>query len=533
MPDNPPPDTQPATPNTPLPNVQRPTPNALLWLDILLCVVLFFAALPIRFGQTRGDLWFDEADYAMAAQAGFSHNRWDTSPDPRTPDALVKLRHYHAPLTVILAGLGATVKGDLSERTLRTPFVVAGALTVAVVYLCGIPLFGGRREIGFACALIVLVTPMHLRASSHAIPWALITLFLMMLFWTMAAFSVNRKPGWLTLGIVTLGLIFITTEMFFPVLLAVALVSPFLLKKGSWSKELSRAAGLGAIGFLVLGIVFWPSGLLGGAFKMLFHYTNIRDIVYPVNIGDRVFAKAPIWAYFYWYSHDFLPYFALYVSGALAFVWLLVTKRATSAMRILAVYTLLFLAVAHKAHIIGPEYLVHCLPLLTLLGGLLFYAMSLIWRPAGILAFFPICVYLFHWVTVPVRGEIEAKSRVPRWPPALTVLKPLWKPGDKILIGPQTPNVALWYLKWAAGLPVREGQIGPLPPKVLTPKTRERINGGYYRFLVVSSAFSATPTLSPEIVTILKTWHVLHRSAEPDGLPQLTIYEYPGVQHVW
>src|SRR5260221_7178315 len=36
------------------------------WLDALLFVALVLAALPIRFANTPGDLWGDEADYALA-----------------------------------------------------------------------------------------------------------------------------------------------------------------------------------------------------------------------------------------------------------------------------------------------------------------------------------------------------------------------------------------------------------------------------------------------------------------------------------
>ncbi len=503
----------------------------LLWLDAVLFLVLFLAALPLRFSLTQGDLWGDEADYAIASQSSFGNNRWDRSPDPKQPELQVRLRHYHAPLTVYLAGIGAR-EGDRSERSIRTPAVIAGALTVGVVYLCGIPLFGGRRELALGCALMTLVTPMHLRASSHALPWAYITLLLMTLLWTLLAFAESRRPVWVFGSIVTLSGLFLLSEFLFPTLLAVALAAPVIFARRIWTKEqkreIGRAAGAGGGVLLLLGVLLWPAGLLGGAFRMLFHYTGLRNIIYPVNIGNTIFNTAPKWAYFYWYYFDYKPYFCLYAAGTMVLIGLAVARRLTRPMGVLAVYTLLFLGVAHKAHIIGPEYLVHCLPMLSLVSGFIFYGLSLVWRPAGGAAFLPICLYLFGWQTTPVRREIETKARVPRWPGALKVLKPIWKPGDKLLVGPQTVNVVIWYLKWAGGLPLRDGQIGQLPPKAFAPATRERIEGGYYRFLVVSSAFSATPHLSDDLQAVLRRWKVIHRSAEPEGLTQLTIYEYPG-----
>ena len=48
------------------------------WLDLVLFLLLCLAAFPNRWGETVGDLWYDEADYAQAAVRGFEPNRWDT-----------------------------------------------------------------------------------------------------------------------------------------------------------------------------------------------------------------------------------------------------------------------------------------------------------------------------------------------------------------------------------------------------------------------------------------------------------------------
>src|SRR5690606_10600225 len=74
------------------------------WLDLLLALGLFLAALSVFGRATRGDLWFDEADYALAATRGFERNRWDLSDDPSRPDWLIRLRHHHPPWTAQAIG---------------------------------------------------------------------------------------------------------------------------------------------------------------------------------------------------------------------------------------------------------------------------------------------------------------------------------------------------------------------------------------------------------------------------------------------
>src|SRR3569832_1826531 len=79
--------------------------NSLGWVDLLLVVILFLAAFPLRWEYTRGDLWLDEGDYAAAAIRGFQANRWDISDSPAEPARMARLRHYHPPLFAHVMGL--------------------------------------------------------------------------------------------------------------------------------------------------------------------------------------------------------------------------------------------------------------------------------------------------------------------------------------------------------------------------------------------------------------------------------------------
>jgi 4-amino-4-deoxy-L-arabinose transferase-like glycosyltransferase len=147
-----------------------PWSRLLVVLDVLIVVVLFLAALPVRWEATRGDLWMDEASYALASVRGWEANRWDLpSPDSADPLQLVRLRHWHPPLTVQLMHLATSLWGSTSEQTLRAPSVIVGGLIVVLVYLCGLSLFRRPHSPGagvlvtrwaaLVCACIVLFTP--------------------------------------------------------------------------------------------------------------------------------------------------------------------------------------------------------------------------------------------------------------------------------------------------------------------------------------------------------------------------------------
>src|SRR5579871_1729541 len=171
---------------------ERPR-RSLWWLDLVLFLALCGLALPVRFAATRGDLWLDEADYALAGSRGVQANRLDAFDDPNFPDGLIRLRHFHAPLTAQVISLA--LRRDWTDPTLRFPFVLAGGLTVGLVYLCGLALFDRRREIAIGCALLVIVTPADIRMASHALPWSFIILELMLLLWTLIQYLRTRHAG--------------------------------------------------------------------------------------------------------------------------------------------------------------------------------------------------------------------------------------------------------------------------------------------------------------------------------------------------
>lgn len=510
------------------------------WLDVLLFLVLTLAAFPSRWAETVGDLWYDEADYARAGAAGFEANRWDLPGPPEEPERLVRLRHYHPPLVAQVLTLAQQFGTD--EQTLRAPFVVIGCLSVGLLYLCGLSLFPGRgsprerqplRVVAAAAAVILIFTPAHIRASSHAIPWAWITFWLLALLWCFLKYRETGRSGWLALSGGVLGALFVTSEYVFPTVLMAAFGIGLLL----WSqRESLRNRGvqllldflLGVALFALVVVAFWPVGPIGGALKMLQHYVEMADTTaFPVVIEGQQYTRAPRWAYLYWYWTEFRPFFFLYALGFLAVLWLLVRRCLDLGTGLVALLSLGILAVAHRAHIIGPEYLSHALPFLTLLGCVPLAALARA-QPAHSLPVIGACCFVLATApeVQPLNG-MEPRSQVPRWPAASAFLAERWRPGDRMLAS-QFAVTARWYLLHYRGVQANIEDIQPLPPADASPELLQELLEGRYRWIAVGNTFSDWTEVDNRIRMLIQRWPVAFRSDEQElGLPRLQIVECP------
>ena len=551
----------------------------------LVDVLLFLLLAAISFSAfkkfTHGDLWLDEADYAVASLHTVQDNRWDSTDKPDQPEQLIRLRHYHAPATALLLKFAHRFGAD--EESLRIPFVIAGALSVGFVYLCGAALYPSRREIGAACAIATIITPANARMASHAVPWSVIILELMALLLGCVQFARNRRATSLIWCGLALGALFVTSETFFVVVPILALALPvtllpeiaqFLGRKG-WMpaglipaefpslsssssaihisrKELLKGIVCGAITFLVVGIIIWPAGLRGHCVLMLRHYIEMRHSEsFPVNIGNQVYKTAPKWAYLYWYRNEYLPYFASYAAGLFAVVLgsliqlkslfraPLVEAREGASGSIwslplgsvpLVLFTVVLLAAAHRAHIIGPEYLAHCLPFLMLCAGYIVLVISRASRPAGI-AVLLICGLIFlRWTPSKALPGMDARTQISRWQPAAIAIKQKWIPLDRVILGPQSPNVAYWYLHEWAGIPMHDWQIGQFTLSGPGPNFLRNLTNGKYRFVVISSQFedrviNATDRRS---LAIFSHWDPpIFSDEHGTGPPRLTVFRCP------
>ncbi len=502
----------------------------------LILAALFLAAFPIRWSYTRGDLWFDEARYAFAAVRGFQANRWDLSDVPSEPNRLLQMRHYHPPLIVHVTGL--MLRFSVSERVLRLPHVIAGCLAVCLVYLCGLALFhrlqgGGRYGIWAAasCAFVVVWTPPQIRSASHAIPWSFITVWILALLLTLMMYARTHRAGWLIGACAALGGMFVTSEMFFVVLLATLLTTPFLLfpdfRNPARRRHILRALAVGAGVFLLIVYLFWPAGLLGGAVAMLCHYMAMADDAWPVTILGTTYARAPRWAYAYWYARFFEEFFLLYLIGLLTAAALLARRRVTPPAGALLTVSGVVLLAAHKAHMIGPEYLSHALPLLTLMCGLFFSAAGEWSRPAGYAAMGIACLLAIKGCDPYLLAGMEERSLRSRWHEAVRFLAGRWKPGDMMLAS-QWGTVGRWYMVHYSGLASKEWQVQAIPPGNAQESFLRQVASGVYRFAAVGSTVTDTVGMDPRLKRMLGSWQVVWRSEEPDGRPgRLTLYQLP------
>lgn len=499
------------------------------WLDLLLALMLFAAALPLRFAATRGDLWLDEADYAFAAVRGFQANRWDTSNVPTEPEKLVMQRHYHPPFVVHMIGLA--LRWGPQDRTMRVPSVLFGGLTVALVYLCGLVLFRGSRPVAFASALLLLFAPPHLRASSHALPWSFLIFWLMLLLWTLLRYIQTRREGWLVGAGAALGGMFVTSEVFFPTLLAAALAAPFVLVPTWRERERRRRILIGLAGgvvaFLAIAGILWPVGLLGGALKMLRHYMAMAHDPWPVNVRDRVYDRAPKWAYLYWYWHFYRLFFVCYALGAAtSFVWM-VRRKLSREAAVLLIFAAVILISAHKAHIIGPEYLAHALPLLSLVAGFFFLAVLQWNRPIGLAMVVLLCLAVLRWRESMTLPGMDARAQWPRWPYAAQFLAGRWQPGDQLL-APAFGVPARWYVLHVAGVHAQGWQIEALPGDGARNTLLRDLASGAYRYVAVGSTYSDTPSVDSRVWQVIRRWPRVWQSDEGGaGQSRLSIYQVP------
>jgi len=506
-------------------------------VDALLCTALLAIAAATRMPATRGDLWQDEASYALAGARGFQANRWDRSDSASDPEKLLRLRHYHPPLTVQLLGFAAS--RSPVEASLRLPFVAAGCLCVLLVYALGLAVLAGpdgpaspaaSRWAAFLCGLFAALSPPMIRAGSHALPWALITLWLLALLWALIRLLQGRHVLWGAAAGAALGGLFATSEYFLPAILAslaaaVPAVAVWTRGNPPSRRRGAATAALGAAGFLVVAWTLWPAGLSGAWLTVLSHYARMADDPWPVVIEGVPFERAPRWAYLHWYSRLFLPAFLYWCAGLGAMAWLAWRRRLGIPAQALALYTGVLLAVAHASHIIGPEYLAHAVPFLMLVGGFALGAASArpdlsAWATVAVLA------GMWHRPAEPLAG-MEPRALQPRWPEAARFLAARWRRGDRALAS-QYGLSARWHLIHIRGVPAAEGDIEALPESSARDSLVQELRQGRWRFVIVGNPFMDYVPTANALRHIYLKWPVVWASRESPGeRSRLVIHERP------
>ncbi len=174
--------------------------------------ILFLASF-LRVISINQSLWLDEATTALVSKMQFGEILTQFS-----------TKDFHPPLYYFLMKLTGIILG-YSEIALRTPSVVAGVLTVFVVYILGKKLF--NKQIGMVAALLLATSPLHIYYSQEARMYSLAALIVscIVYFWHLA--MVEKSTKWWVLfsiavsvvvavdylaGIIVLPLLFLTLK---------------------------------------------------------------------------------------------------------------------------------------------------------------------------------------------------------------------------------------------------------------------------------------------------------------------------------
>ncbi|RME50542.1 MAG: phospholipid carrier-dependent glycosyltransferase, partial [Deltaproteobacteria bacterium] len=158
--------------------------------------ILFLLALLLRgIDLGRDELWFDEAYTALVAASPatlFDEVENDAGP----------------PGYYLWMACWVRVFGD-SEAALRLPSLLAGALTVPLLYRVGVA--AGSGVAGCLAAFLLTISPLHVHYSREARVYAL---FLLVVTWALwAMLRLYRAPGrrqpWVVLALATLSALYL------------------------------------------------------------------------------------------------------------------------------------------------------------------------------------------------------------------------------------------------------------------------------------------------------------------------------------
>jgi hypothetical protein len=223
------------------------------------------------------------------------------------------------------------------------------------------------------------------------------------------------------------------------------------------------------------------------------------------------------------------PLMMCYVLGFCTVLVLAVRRMLPYGAGVLMAILVMLLVAAHRAHIIGPEYLSHVLPFLTLPVGLFFVAICRVKPWPAVVVVVGCCLACALHRPIKALSGMDTASRQPRWSLAAEAIKARWHPGDRMLAG-QYGTAGRWYLVYEAKVPAddRSVQILPIRATPAHPETMRDIIGGKYRFIVVGSSLQVYPDVNQEVALQLARWPVIWRSIERNGSPsRLIVYEYP------
>ncbi|MBI5566188.1 MAG: glycosyltransferase family 39 protein [Chloroflexi bacterium] len=215
----------------------------LVWLTLI--TLLAFGARVIDLG--RDSFWFDEL--------------WTLNATRDDVATIVGGQDLNNPPGYFLVAYGAVQAVGVSEYALRFPSALAGTLTIPLIYVAACILAG--RRVGVWAALLLAISPFHLRYSQEARGYALQVMCSMFSTTSLLLALVRQKRSfWLLFGLATALNAYTQFTAFVVLGCQLAFASLYgliewLRKTWSTRRLIASAAG-GAVGLLVAAVIYGP-----------------------------------------------------------------------------------------------------------------------------------------------------------------------------------------------------------------------------------------------------------------------------------
>lgn len=244
-------------------------------------VAILLAGFGLRLINLGGRaLWYDEAFAVLFAETGLERMLYGTLAPVAGGASDIHPLLYYTTLDGWMRVFGQ------APDMVRLYGVLAGLLTVALVYRLAADLFGWRT--GLAAALITALAPFHIQYSQEARMYALLTLFLMAATWCYVRAWRGRGRGW-WIGFGLLAALAMYTQQLAAFYLAALGLTPILARR--WRLLLPTGLAAGLAGLLYLP---WLVNLPGQLDKLQAYYWVPRPSLVRPLLTLRSFSVAAL-----------------------------------------------------------------------------------------------------------------------------------------------------------------------------------------------------------------------------------------------
>ncbi len=206
--------------------------------------IILLLGIVLRLVNLNQSLWLDEATSAIVAR-DYSVQKILTE---------FSIGDFHPPLHYLFLKVWGNIFG-LSEVSLRFPSLIAGMLTIWLIYLLAKKIFD--ENTARISALFLAVNPLHIYYSQEARMYSFETLFSTFVVWVLIKLlNTKRKIYWILLSISLLLLLY--TD-YLPIFLILSLAIYTLIYQKSFLKSNRNIWIVSLIGALIIYLPWIPS----------------------------------------------------------------------------------------------------------------------------------------------------------------------------------------------------------------------------------------------------------------------------------